>query len=110
MHANLAFALRNEPLPVPRDWTFSCSGSRNAIATRRSLTRAAARGAALRSIVVPIPRWAVKDRKMDGTCGWRGESAGNTAQLGGPITSATIDHIHGIYRDPTNEYGAKYAA
>ena len=25
-------------------------------------------------------------------------------ELGGPITSATIDHIHGIYRDPANGY------
>jgi hypothetical protein len=31
-------------------------------------------------------------------------------QSGGTITSATADHIHGIYRDPTNEYGSKYAS
>ena len=28
---------------------------------------------------------------------------------GGGSSAATIDHIHGIYRDPTNDYGAKYA-
>jgi len=27
---------------------------------------------------------------------------------GGATTGASIDHIHGIYRDPTNDYGAKY--
>jgi hypothetical protein len=32
------------------------------------------------------------------------------AQAGAAISSATTDHIHGIYRDPTDEYGAKYAS
>ena len=32
------------------------------------------------------------------------------AQAGATITGATSTHIHGIYRDPTNEYGAKYAS
>lgn len=27
---------------------------------------------------------------------------------GGGSSAATTDHIHGIYRDPTNDYGAKY--
>ena len=27
---------------------------------------------------------------------------------GGATTGASTDHIHGIYRDPTNDYGAKY--
>lgn len=31
-------------------------------------------------------------------------------QSGGQITSASTDHIHGVYRDPSNEYGAKYAS
>ncbi|MCO6007859.1 DUF3500 domain-containing protein [Actinoallomurus purpureus] len=31
-------------------------------------------------------------------------------QAGTPINNATTDHIHGIYRDPTNEYGDKYAS
>jgi hypothetical protein len=31
-------------------------------------------------------------------------------QGGAAISNATLDHIHGIYRDPTNEYGAKYAS
>jgi hypothetical protein len=32
------------------------------------------------------------------------------AQAGATVSSATTAHIHGIYRDPTNEYGAKYAS
>jgi hypothetical protein len=28
---------------------------------------------------------------------------------GGGGSGASVDHIHGIYRDPTNDYGAKYA-
>jgi hypothetical protein len=32
------------------------------------------------------------------------------ADAGATIASASIDHIHGIYRDPTNEYGSKYAS
>jgi hypothetical protein len=35
----------------------------------------------------------------------QGGGGGGTG-LGG---SATLEHIHGIYRDPTNDYGAKYA-
>jgi Protein of unknown function (DUF3500) len=31
-------------------------------------------------------------------------------QSGAQITGASTDHIHGIYRDPSNEYGAKYAS
>lgn len=38
-----------------------------------------------------------------------GAPQGGAAQGGGAITGATIDHIHGIYRDPTNEYGGKYS-
>jgi Protein of unknown function (DUF3500) len=37
-----------------------------------------------------------------------GGSAPGGAPQGGEVTGATIDHIHGIYRDPTNEYGSKY--
>lgn len=33
----------------------------------------------------------------------------DTAPTTKAIPDATIDHIHGIYRNPTNEYGAKYA-
>jgi hypothetical protein len=31
-------------------------------------------------------------------------------QSGGQITGASTDHIHRVYRDPSNEYGAKYAS
>jgi Protein of unknown function (DUF3500) len=31
-------------------------------------------------------------------------------QAGAAVSGATTDHIHGIYRDPTNAYGAKYAS
>ena len=30
------------------------------------------------------------------------------AAAGASISTATLDHIHGVYRDPTNEYGSKY--
>ncbi len=30
---------------------------------------------------------------------------GTGTGLGGAVST---DHIHGIYRDPTNDYGAKY--
>jgi Protein of unknown function (DUF3500) len=36
--------------------------------------------------------------------------AGGEGQAGAAIAEATTDHIHGIYRDPTNEYGSKYAS
>jgi Protein of unknown function (DUF3500) len=39
-----------------------------------------------------------------------GAPAGAAPSGGGEITEATIEHIHGIYRDPTNEYGSKYAS
>lgn len=39
-----------------------------------------------------------------------GGAGGGDAGAGAAITGATIDHIHGIYRDPTNEYGSKYAS
>jgi len=32
------------------------------------------------------------------------------AEAGATISGATLDHIHGVYRDPTNEYGSKYAS
>ena len=35
---------------------------------------------------------------------------GGDAAAGATISSATLDHIHGVYRDPTNEYGSKYAS
>jgi hypothetical protein len=35
---------------------------------------------------------------------------GGDAAGGAAISNPTLDHIHGIYRDPTNEYGAKYAS
>ena len=35
---------------------------------------------------------------------------GPDAAGGAAISNPTLDHVHGIYRDPTNEYGAKYAS
>jgi Protein of unknown function (DUF3500) len=40
----------------------------------------------------------------------QGGGAGGEGQAGAAIAGATEDHIHGIYRDPTNEYGSKYAS
>ena len=34
---------------------------------------------------------------------------GGGGRGGAATTGASLDHIHGIYRDPTNDYGAKYA-
>jgi Protein of unknown function (DUF3500) len=39
-----------------------------------------------------------------------GGAGGGDAAAGAAISGATIDHIHGVYRDPTNEYGSKYAS
>jgi Protein of unknown function (DUF3500) len=39
-----------------------------------------------------------------------GPQGGGDVEGGAAINNATLDHIHGIYRDPTNEYGAKYAS
>jgi Protein of unknown function (DUF3500) len=42
--------------------------------------------------------------------GGQGGGGSPDAQAGATISEASLDHIHGIYRDPTNEYGSKYAS
>ncbi len=68
---------------------------------------------------------SIKANLADTTFAWSGSTAANTAayyriqgptlitefapQGGGPGGGSTsLDHIHTIYRDPTNEYGAAY--
>ena len=48
-------------------------------------------------------------RPRAGARAWRRWRWGDAA-AGATISSATLDHIHGVYRDPTNEYGSKYAS
>lgn len=45
-----------------------------------------------------------------GPQGGSGQGGSPDAAAGAAISGASLDHIHGIYRDPTNEYGAKYAS
>jgi hypothetical protein len=37
------------------------------------------------------------------------QGGGGGGRGGAATSGASLDHIHGIYRDPTNDYGAKYA-
>ena len=36
--------------------------------------------------------------------------SGGAASSGGTVSNASTDHIHGVYRDPSNEYGAQYTS
>ncbi|MBE3202520.1 MULTISPECIES: DUF3500 domain-containing protein [Parafrankia] len=38
------------------------------------------------------------------------QNGGAAGQSGGQTSGASTNHIHGVYRDPSNEYGAKYTS